>query len=168
MTTNVLGVERQAGRSGALLLSGVVCKRLCLCPGWNCGLTCRYTHSTTNFCARILLSHVLESYPTHCYNNMQAEAEKKDSPAGKRKSPEKAKEVVAEEAAAKKQKTPPKEDEAAVVEEAAKKPLPADKDPADGGEEKKEEEPAAAADTVKAVPAAAEGTAEAPPAAEGQ
>ena len=149
-----------------------------LCPGWNCGLICRYTHPTTNFCARILLSHVL-----------QAEAETKDgSPAGKRKSPEKAEEVVAEEAAAKKQKTPPKEDEAAVVEEAfakkqktppkedeaavveeaAKTPLPADKDPAEDGEEKKEEEPAAAAETVKAVPAAAEGSAEAPPAAEGQ
>ena len=127
-------------------------------------------------------------HPTHCYI-MQVEAETKDgSPAGKRKSPEKAEEVVAEEAAAKKQKTPPKEDEAAVVEEAfakkqktppkedeaavveeaAKTPLPADKDPAEDGEEKKEEEPAAAAETVKAVPAAAEGSAEAPPAAEGQ
>ena len=80
---------------------------------------------------------------------MQAEAEKDDSPAGKRKSPEKAEDAKdAAEEVAKKQKTPPK-------------------DPASVEEEEKKEEDAAepAAKTVD-VP---EGKAEAaPPAAEAQ
>ena len=72
-------------------------------------------------CSNFIVVPNFIPHPTHRYI-MQAEAETKDdSPAGKRKSPEKAEEAAVEEAAAKKQKTPPaKEDEAAVVEEAKK------------------------------------------------
>ena len=75
---------------------------------------------------------------------MQAEAETKDdSPAGKRKSPEKAEEAVVEEAAAKKQKTPPK-------------------DPTHSGEEKKEEEEAEEAVAEEAAAKKQTGTTPAP------
>ena len=84
------------------------------------------------------------------------QAEKNDSPAGKRKSPEKPEDGATD--VTKKQKTPPKEDEAAV------------EDPASVEEEEKkeEEEPAAAAEAVKDVDVPEGKVEAAPPAAEAQ